>query len=115
MPVAVHDPLPRTVFPGLLSGSFDPDRPPVPAIWTETSFEILTVRKGDAPEPHLVLHHLKWGEAPNVLSDPPQFVSFEIRRKKRYLLFLRCEGERWVPLTGQIDPIYGVKDLGTYP
>ena len=110
-PVAVRDTAPKTEFPKLAGTRLDRDRTRVPAIWIETTFERLAVLKGDDPGPQLVLHHLRWPDNSGLISDGPQFVSFETIQKKTYLLFLKKEGDRWVPLTGQVDPVYAIKDL----
>lgn len=114
-PVGVRDTVPRAIFPKLEKVTMDEQHKIIPAIWIETTFERLAVLKGDDPGAELVLHHLRWASAEGLDGTLPRFVSFDPTKKKRYLLFLKRDGERWVPLTGPIDPIYGVKELGESP
>src|ERR1039457_6949504 len=87
---------------------------PVMVKGVETSFEVLTVLKGDQSVKTLVLHH--YAKAKPVQSgdeiNPPLLVSFEPKDKKRYLMFLEKEADaRYVADTGQTDPEVAIKEL----
>ena len=64
-----------------------------------------------------VFHHLRETEKQGIPEvNGPGLVTFDPKEKKRFLLFLRRESAgRYCSLTGQTDPVGGVKDLGTYP
>jgi len=98
-----------TVYPG---GS----KEPVMGSGIETTFQILTVLKGECVAKTLVLHHYK--EAKKIASmGPPGLVSFEPKDKKRYLMFLQKEADgRYVAVSGQTDPDDSIKQMSeNYP
>jgi hypothetical protein len=51
---------------------------------------------------------------PAVEVNGPALVSFDPAKKISYLMFLKREGDLWVPLTGQIDPADGIKVIDSY-
>jgi len=95
----------KTFFPGL----------DVPAVGIETEFKVLAVLKGDKKLKDFVLYHLR-EDSQGPVDNGPQTVSFDPKRQRRYLLFLKREADgRCVSVTGQVDPVDGIKDLGAYP
>ena len=74
----------------------------------ETSFEVLTVLKGEPSTKTLVLHHFKLAN-PGAQVSGPFLVSFEPKDKKRYLMFLQREADgRYVAVSGQTDPMLSI-------
>lgn len=112
IPVSVRDVEPRTEYPQLAGVLLDGSHTRTPAIWIETSFARLVVLKGEDPGPQIAVRHLRWPELLSLVNDPPQFVKFDPKQKQEYLLFLKREADQWVPVTGQVDPVYSVKNLG---
>lgn len=110
-PVTVRDVETRTEYPRFAGVLFDENRARTPSIWIETTFERLAVLKGEDPGPQVSMRHLRWPEVLGLVNDPPQFVRFDPGQKRTYLLFLKREENQWVPLTGQVDPVYSAKDL----
>lgn len=104
----------KTVFPDIGSVDAAGNVSPVPAVGIETKFKVLAVLKGDKNQKDFVLYHLKEVNKPGRGSAAT--VSFNPKEQRRYLLFLKHEADgRFVSLTGQVDPVYGIKDLGLYP
>jgi hypothetical protein len=115
-PLAVRDTKETTTLPGIQRTGADNVGRPIPAIGIETSFEVLSVLKGDNGIKKLVFYHLREIEKQEIQINGPGLVAFDPTEKKRYLLFLKREPDgRFSSLTGQTDPIGGIKDLGTYP
>jgi hypothetical protein len=116
-PISVRDTVEKTTVPGLQGVGPDNVGRPIPAIGVETTFELLAVLKGEKSMKKLAFHHLREAEKQDRHQvNGPGLVAFDPKEKKRFLLFLRRESDaRYSPLTGQTDPIGGVKDLGTYP
>jgi hypothetical protein len=81
----------------------------------ETSFDVLTVLKGDRTTKTLVLHHFTLVKSP--ADSGPDLVSFEPKDKKRFLMFLQKEADgRYVAVCGQTDPAYSIREIvGSYP
>ena len=106
-PTSSRDTSEKTTFPGQSS---------VAAVGVETTFDILSVLKGEKGLKTIVFHHLR-AEKPNEeMPDGPSPVAFKLEEKKRFLLFLKLEPDgRLSSLTGQTDPKGGIKDLGTHP
>jgi hypothetical protein len=106
-PNSSRDTREQTTFPG---------QSLVPAVGVETSFEILSVFKGEKSLKKMVFHHLRAEKPNDMVPSGPSPVAFNPKEKKRFLLFLKLEPDgRYAPLTGQTDPMDGIKDLGTYP
>ena len=116
-PVSVRDTAEKTTIPGIQRTGADNVGRPVPAIGVETTFEVLSVLKGDPASKKFVFYHLHEAEkSDEPMVNGPGLVSFEPKEKKRFLLFLKRESDgRCSSLTGQTDPVGGIKDLGTYP
>ena len=103
-------------LPGIQRAGTNGVSRPVPGFGQETTFEVLTVFKGDKSIKSLVVFHLREAEPQIVSVNGPGLISFEPNEKKRYLLFLKRDPDgRFSSLTGQTDPIGAVKDLGVYP
>ena len=74
----------------------------------ETSFDVLTVLKGEPSTKTLVLHHFSLVNL-KAMSGGPFLVSFEPKDKKRYLMFLQKEADgRYVAVSGQTDPMLSI-------
>jgi hypothetical protein len=81
----------------------------------ETEFTILTVLKGDATLQKFVLHHYREAEPEQVSLNGPGLPSFEPKRQKAVLLFLkRAADGRYTAVSGQTDPDISVRALGGY-
>jgi hypothetical protein len=77
----------------------------------ETTFDVLTVMKGERTTKTLVLHHFKLAKPQGGLN-APMVVSFKPEDKKRYLMFLQKEADgRYVAVCGQTDPASSIKEL----
>lgn len=117
-PVTVKDTGKKTELPGGIRMTGEDNLPkPIPAIEMEATFEILSVLKGEEKNKEFVFHYLRQEPPPKQpVINGAGLVSFEPKEKKRYLLFLRRDPNGgYSSLTGQIDPIQGIKELGTYP
>ena len=92
---------------------------PVKVYGVETTFEVLTVLKGQADVKTFILHHYDRGNAIDRLrmSGDPRFVYFEVKDKKRYLMFLKQEADgRYAAISGQYDPQDSISELANrYP
>lgn len=116
MPVSVVDTLEMTTLPNIVRTDTNNVRSSIPAIGVETTFTNLAVLKGNTNTTTLVFHHLRELDKPGPGFSRPRLVTFDPNERKRFLLFLKREPDgRYAPLTGQTDPIYCVKDLGTIP
>lgn len=74
----------------------------------ETSFDVLTVLKGEGSTKTFVLHHFKLAN-PGAPPAGPLLVSFELKDKKRFLMFLQREADgRYVAVSGQTDPMLSI-------
>ena len=89
----------------------------VPAVGLETSFEIQTVLKGKWALNRLVLYHLREARPPpQPIVGGPLLVSFDPKKKLRYLMFLKLDQSgRFVSVSGQTDPGIAIKELGASP
>ena len=77
----------------------------------ETSFEVLSVLKGERGIKTFVLHHFKLAK-PGVGLNDPMLVSFKPGEKKRHLMFLQKEADgQYVAVCGQTDPGNSIKEL----
>jgi hypothetical protein len=84
-------------------------------VGVETKLQVLAVLKGDKKQKDFVLYHLRQAKAENI-PNGPQLISFDLKGRRRYLLFLKREKDgRFTSATGQMDAAVGVKDLGFYP
>jgi hypothetical protein len=105
----------RTALPNIQTVHKDGTKEDVMGAGVETTFEVLTVLKGERGTNALVLHHFTLAD-PKPMNRGPQLVSFEPKDKKRYLMFLQRESDgRFAAVCGQTDPVYAIKELGTYP
>jgi hypothetical protein len=78
----------------------------------ETSFEVLTVLKGDRSVRTFVLHHYVLAGSKELMISGPRLVSFEPKDRKMYLLFLLKEGDgRYAAVSGQTDPLWSVMEF----
>lgn len=117
-PTSVKDTGKKTELPGGIRMTGDDNIPrPIPAIAMEATFEVLSVLKGEAKGKEFIFHYLRQDPPPTMpIINGAGLVTFDPNKKERYLLFLRRQPEGgFSSLTGQIDPIQGIKELGTYP
>jgi hypothetical protein len=115
-PTGVRDTQVKTTLPDIVRSSGNDVPHPISAVGMETTFEVLTVLKGDANIKNLVFYHLRESDPPKEQFSGPGLVAFDPNEKKRFLLFLKRDPDgRYSALTGQADPIHAVKDLGNYP
>jgi hypothetical protein len=79
----------------------------------ETTFESRTIFKGELRTNTFVLRHFSEAIPKQFGSDSdPRLVSFEPKDQKRYLMFLRKEGEgRYIAVSGQYDPVDSIQLL----
>lgn len=105
-----------TALPNIETVHNDGTKEKVMGKGVETSFEVLTVLKGEPSTKTLVLHHFTPAK-PELMDNSPMLVSFEPKDKKRYLMFLQKEADgRYVAVCGQTDPAYSIKELAeNYP
>jgi hypothetical protein len=102
----------RTALPNIQTAHNDGNKEDVIGAGVETTFDVLTVLKGERSTSALVLHHFKLAD-PKPMLNGPQLVSFEPKDKKRYLMFLQKEADgRFVVVCGQTDPVHAIKELG---
>jgi hypothetical protein len=106
-------------LPDIVTVHSDGTKEPVMGSGVETTFQILTVLKGESTTKTLVLHHYKEVKKEGELGDygGPQLVSFEPKDKKRYLMYLQKEADgRYVAVSGQTDPVDAIKQISdNYP
>ena len=122
-PVSIRDTSERTVFPNLAEVGTNNVQRPVPAIGVETTFQTLSILKGDTNTTTFLFHHLRnatlnspTGHFKVLAINGPVNVAFEPGEKRRFLLFLKLESDgRCASVTGQTDPAMGIRDLGTIP
>jgi len=77
----------------------------------ETTFEVLSVLKGELATNTIVLHHFALakptqdGRAPVYTDSDPRLVAFEPKEKKQYLIFVKREPDgRYVAVSGPVRP-----------
>ncbi|MBC7981317.1 MAG: hypothetical protein H7Y36_12210 [Armatimonadetes bacterium] len=90
---------------------------PIPAVEMEATFEVLSVLKGEEKNKNFLFHYLRQDPPPKQpVINGAGLVGFDPKEKRRYLLFLKREPTGgFSSLTGQIDPVEGMKELGAYP
>lgn len=77
----------------------------------ETTFEVLTVLKGEHGTKTFVLHHFAL-DRPGAAANGPGLVSFAPKDQKRFLMFLQKEADgRYAAVSGQTDPDDAIKEL----
>ncbi len=107
----------HTVLPGIQQLGPDGKALPVAAIGLEANFEINVILKGAWPLNRLILHYLREARPPaQPAVGGPLLVSFDPKKKIRYLMFLKLDKEgRFYSVTGQTDPGLAIKELGASP
>jgi hypothetical protein len=99
-----------TALPNIVTVHNDGMKEDVMAKGVETSFEVVSVLKGERGTKTFVLHHFKLVKPGN--DDGPMLVSFKPGEQKRYLMFLQKEADgRYVAVCGQTDPGNSIKEL----
>ncbi|HTB64512.1 MAG TPA: hypothetical protein VK737_13085 [Opitutales bacterium] len=116
-PLAVKELNESTVLPGIRQKGPDGKIMPVPAMGLEGSFQIETVLKGDWGMNRLVLYYLRQANPPpQPIPGGPMLVSFDPKKKIRYLMFLKLDKDgRFESITGLTDSGLGIKELGATP
>lgn len=120
-PILVHDTGEKTAIPGIRTGLQDGSVRPIPAITMETTFEVLSVQKGDKDIQKIVFRHLRRADKPGKQDAIDAvlmlgLVAFEPKEQKRFLMFLKRETDgRYSSVTGQLDPCGGVKIFAVRP
>jgi hypothetical protein len=87
-PLAVRDTKETTSLPGIQRTGIDNVARPIPATGVETSFEVLSILKGDNSIKKFIFYHLREIEKQDVWINAPGLVPVDPKEKKRYLLFL---------------------------
>jgi hypothetical protein len=73
-----------------------------PVIGVETTFAVIAVLKGAIAGKRVILHHYRPDQM--VVTNGPDFVSFDPKLKQRFRLFLVRETDgRYAPVAGQLD------------
>ena len=103
----------RTPLPNIQTVHSDGTKSDVMGAGVETTFEVLTVLKGERNTKTLVLHHFALANTEDRQSENgPSLVSFEPTSKKQYLLFLQKEADaRFAAISGQTDPAVSIKEV----
>ena len=97
--IAEHDPMPD-FMPGDIRSAI------------ETSFKIWTVLKGDITLKEFTLHHLSYNSFTRPMTNGPSIVSFDPKKNKKYLLFLKRESDgRYITVWGQVDPQISIREI----
>ena len=99
----------RTVLPGVSRAG-----KPIPAVQVETTFEVVTLFRGDPPpQGRFVLLHFREAATPPERSpNRPLLVRFQPGSGAQYLMFLRREPDgRYTATTGQTDPGLSIERL----
>jgi hypothetical protein len=110
-PTTVAKTLELVALPNIVTVHNDGTKEDVVGKGIETSFDVLSVLKGERETKKFVLHHFKLAK-PGVGFNDPMLVSFKPEEKKRYLMFLQKEADgRYVAVCGQTDPGYSIKEL----
>jgi len=111
-PTVVVETSERVALPNAWSVQKDGTKQEIIISGIETTFDILTVLKGENSKSTLVLHHFKLADSRPFLANGPQFVSFNPEENLRYLMFLQREPDgRYVSACGQTDPVYAINRL----
>ena len=115
-PTTVAETSELVALPNIVTVHNDGTKEDIMAKGVETTFDVLTVMKGERTTKTLVLHHFKLAK-PQVGFNDPMLVSFKPEDKKRYLMFLQKEADgRYIAVCGQTDPAYSIKELvDNYP
>jgi hypothetical protein len=114
-PTAVAGTSELAALPNIETVYQDGRKEPVMGKGVETSFNVLTVLKGERSTKTFVLHHFALAGSP--ASRGPNLVSFAPKDQKRFLMFLQKEADgRYVAVCGQTDPEFSIRELvGSYP
>ena len=115
-PTTVTETSELVALPNIVTVHNDGTKQDVMGKGVETTFDVLTVMKGERNTKSLILHHFKLAK-PSVGINDPMLVSFKPEDKKRYLMFLKKEVDgQYVAVCGQTDPAYSIKELvDNYP
>ena len=110
-PTKVEETSESAALPNIATVHGDGSKEPVIGKGVETTFDVLTVFKGERSTKSFVLHHFKLAE-PGLMINGPEMVAFEPKGKKRYLMFLKKEADgRYVAVSGQTDPQDAIKEI----
>ncbi len=89
----------------------------VAALGMQASFEIELLLKGNWPMNRLEFYYLREARPPaQPVPGGPQLVSFDPKKKLRYLMFLKLAKDgRFESVTGQTDPGLAIKEVAPIP
>jgi hypothetical protein len=93
------------------------DQGKVSEIGVNTELKVLAVLKGDFREEQFIVFHYRFADVNEQPMNGPQLVYFDSRKpehakKIQYLICLRRTDQLiFVPTSGQLDPIYSVRQL----
>jgi hypothetical protein len=97
----------RAALPYIKAGTND-----VIGIGVESTFEVLTVLRGDRNVRTFLLHHFKLANSRETTLGGPRLVTFEPKDRKIYLLFLEQEADgRFAAVSGQTHPFSSVMEF----
>jgi hypothetical protein len=107
IPIKVVETSELAALPNIATVNGDGTKEDVMGKGVETTFQVLTVLKGEPSVKTLVLHHFTLVKP--LADSGPDLVSFEPKDKKRLLMFLQKEADgRYVAVSGQTDPMLSI-------
>lgn len=111
-PIKTAETSERAALPNIATVHSDGTKENLMGKGVETSFQILTVLKGERSTNTLVLHHFTLLAKPGIIMNGPDLVSFDPKDKKRFLMFLLKEADgRYIAVSGQTDPQDAIKEI----
>jgi len=112
VPVAVEVLEEVSPLPDIATQLPDGRKEPVRGRGINTSFEIVSILRGEPLARWLILHHYQRAEAVASAINGPGLVRFDPSRSNRYLMFLKKESDvRFVPASGQTDPYLSISEI----
>lgn len=102
-------------FPGVRRVDAKGKNEPVVGQRMETTFRVVVTLKGkavDAKGRAVAKFPLHYYSVTGAMLDGPTLVSFDLRAKKQYLMFLKAgEDGQYVAVSGQTDPWFSIEEL----
>jgi hypothetical protein len=116
-PLSAKDSGESTFLPGIQEMGADGKAKPVAAFGMQASLEVELLLKGNWAVNRLEFYYLREANPPaQPVPGGPQLVSFDPKKKLRYLMFLKLDKDgRFESVTGQTDPGLAIKELGATP
>jgi len=110
-PIKTAETSERAALPNIVTVHSDGTKENLMGKGVETSFQVLTVLKGERSTKTLVLHHFTLAKS-GVMMNGPDLVSFDPKDKKRFLMFLLKEADgRYIAVSGQTDPQDAIMEM----